>query len=117
MARQAQVVDPCGQGGAPFGEAQAGHGETQRMNCWTKAQMKPILPVCCFCDKAQGDTRSEAGKGLWQDLQIYMVSRKLRPEDITFAYTCCRDCLKDDPRANAFRTRLSHSGSPVLDNR
>jgi hypothetical protein len=77
-------------------------------------ELKSILPVCCFCDKVRDDTRSEATQGLWQDLQIYMVLRKLRPEDIVFAYTCCRDCLKDDPRAIAFRTRWGQSSSSAV---
>lgn len=83
------------------------------MHC--SEELKPILPVCCFCDKVRDDTRSATTQGLWQDLQIYLVLRKLRPEDIVFAYTCCRDCLKDDPRAIAFRTRWSQSSSSAVD--
>lgn len=78
-------------------------------------ELQSILPVCCFCDKVRDDTRSEGAQGLWQDLQIYMALYELRPEDIVFAYTCCRDCLKDDPRAIAFRTRWSHSSSSTRD--
>jgi hypothetical protein len=84
------------------------------MHC--SSEIQSILPVCCFCDKVRDDTRNEAGQGLWQDLQIHMVMRKLRLEDIVFAYTCCRDCLKDDPRAVAFRRRWSRSSSSVRDN-
>jgi hypothetical protein len=84
------------------------------MHC--ESEMKPMLQVCCFCDKVRDDTRSEDAQGLWQSLQIYMVLRKLRAEDVAFAYTCCRDCLKDDPRAIGFRTRRSQSRSSVLDN-
>jgi hypothetical protein len=86
------------------------------MSCQTEALMKQILPVCCFCDKVRDDTRSEAAQGLWQDWQVYMVSQKLRPEALPLAYTCCRDCLKHDPRAIAFRTRLSRSSSSALEN-
>jgi hypothetical protein len=85
------------------------------MHC--SSEIKPILPVCCFCDKVRDDARNETAHGLWQDLQLYMVLRKLRPEDIVIAYTCCRDCLKRDPRAIAFRRRCSQSLSSVLDNR
>lgn len=108
VARQAQGVDPCSQGASLFVEAQAGHREIQPMNCWTEAQIKPILPVCCFCQKIRDDTGTEVGQGIWQDLQVYLVARKLRSEDISFSHTYCRACLKDDPRAIA----LTHSEEP-----
>jgi hypothetical protein len=76
--------------------------------------MKPMVPICCFCEKVRDDGRNEATHGLWQDFKVYMVLHKLRPEDIIFTYTCCRDCLKDDPRAIAFRTRESHSSSSLF---
>ncbi len=79
-------------------------------------KMKSMLSVCCFCDKVRDDTRSEAVQGLWQDLQIYMGLRKLRREDIVFAYTCCRDCMNDDPGATAFRARWSQSSVSILQN-
>ena len=78
-------------------------------------ELKSILPVCCFCDKVRDDTRSEIAQGLWRDFQNYMASNKLRPEDIAVAYTCCRDCLNDDPRAIAFRARWNRSGSSARD--
>lgn len=84
------------------------------MHC--PSEIQAILPVCCFCDKVRDGTRNDATQGLWQDLQIYLILRKVRPEDIVFAYTCCRDCLKDDPRAIAFRRRWSRSSSFALDN-
>lgn len=71
--------------------------------------MNLILPVCCFCEKV----RDDAGEGQWQDMKIYKVSRGLRPLDTVFAYGCCPDCLTDDPRAIAFRTRRRQSGSPL----
>ena len=77
----------------------------------SESEIKPMLRVCCFCDRVENDTRNQAAPDPWQDLQSYMVSRKLRPEHIIFAYTCCRDCLKDDPQAIAFRTRWSDSSS------
>jgi hypothetical protein len=79
--------------------------------------MKKILPICCFCEKVRDDAGTEAGEGLWQDMKIYMVSRGLRPLTTSFAYGCCPDCLTDDPRATAFRTRRSQSGSSIYDNR
>ncbi len=72
--------------------------------------MKQILPVCCFCQKVRDDTGTEAGRGVWQNLENYLVARKLRPDDINCSHTYCDDCLRDDPRAIAFRS------SSVLDN-
>ena len=79
--------------------------------------MKQILPIGCSGEKVQDDARTEAGEGLWQDMKIYTVSRGLRPMNTVFAYGCCPDCLTDDPRAIAFRTRRSQSGSSIRDNR
>lgn len=76
--------------------------------------MKPTVSVCCFCDKVRDDGRNETTQRLWQELQVYTVLHKLRPEDIIIVYTCCRGCLKDDPRAIAFRTRWSQSSSAVF---
>ncbi len=75
--------------------------------------MKQILPICCFCEKVRDDAETGAGEGLWQDMKVYMVSRGLRPLKTAFAYGCCPDCLTDDPRAIAFRTRRSRSGSSI----
>lgn len=80
--------------------------------------MNQILPICCFCEKVHDDARTEAGEGLWQDMKISMVSRGLGPMNTIFAYSCCPDCLTDDPRAIAYRTRRSRqSGSSIRDNR
>jgi len=76
--------------------------------------MNSIVPICCFCEKVRDDGRHEATHGLWHDLKVSMVLHKLRPEDIVFAYSCCRECLKHDPRAIAFRTRASHSRSSTV---
>ena len=79
--------------------------------------MKEILPICCFCEKVRQDEGTGLGEGLWQEMKSHMVSRGLRPLDTVFAYSCCPDCLTEDPRASAFRTRRSHSGSPIRENR
>jgi hypothetical protein len=79
--------------------------------------MSQILPICCFCEKVHDDTRTEVGEGLWQDMKISAVSGGLRPQNTIFAYSCCPDCLTDDPGAIAFRTRRSHSGSSMHENR
>ena len=79
----------------------------RRMEAW----MKEVLPICCFCEKVRDDAGSEAGEGLWQDMKSHMGSRGLRPLNTIFAYSCCPDCLTDNPHASTFRTRRSHSGS------
>lgn len=89
----------------------------QPMNRRMEAWMKEILPICCFCEKVRDDAGTEAGEGLWQDMKSHMVSRGLRPLNTILAYGCCPDCLTDDPRAIAFRTRSSRSGSFVRENR
>lgn len=75
--------------------------------------MKEVLPICCFCEKVRDDAGTGAGEGIWQD----MKSRELRPLDTIFSYGCCPDCLADDPRAVAFRTRRSRSGASLRANR
>ena len=77
--------------------------------------MKQILPVCCFCKKIRDDRGTEAGQGVWQNLENYLAARKLRPEDITFSHTYCDGCLRDDPRAIALRTQFRQPVSSVLD--
>lgn len=70
-----------------------------------------MVLVCCFCDKI----RDQSTQSLWHDLQAYeayTVSRNVKREDTILSYTCCRDCLQDDPRAITFRTRRSHSRAP-----
>ena len=67
-----------------------------------------MLLVCCFCDKV----RDQSTQSLWHDWHADTISRSLRREDAILSYTCCRDCLQDDPRAIAFRTRRSHSCAP-----
>ncbi|MGA6825976.1 hypothetical protein ACO9S2_00035 [Nitrospira sp. NS4] len=79
--------------------------------------MKPILPICCICEKARDDEGTGAGEGLWQEMKPDMVLRGLRTQTTIFAYGCCPDCLTDDPQASAFRARGSQSGSSICDNR
>ena len=75
--------------------------------------MKQILRICCFCEKVHDGARTEAGEGLWQDRKIYTVSRGLRPLNTIFAYSCCSDCLTDEPDAIAFRSRRSQPGTSI----
>ena len=61
--------------------------------------------------------RTEAGKELWQDMKIYKVLRGLRPLNTIFAYSCCSDCMTNEPHAIAFRLGRSQSNSSIRDNR
>ena len=79
--------------------------------------MKQILRICCFCEKVHDGARADAAEGLWQDMKIYTASRGRRPLNTVFAYSCCSDCLTDEPHAIAFRLRRSQSGSSIHDNR
>lgn len=79
--------------------------------------MKQILRICCFCEKVQDGARTDAGEGLWQDRKFYTVSRGLRLLNTVFAYSCCSDCLTDEPDAIAFRSRRSQSGASIRANR
>jgi hypothetical protein len=79
--------------------------------------MKQKLLICCFCEKVHDGERTEAGARLWQDMKIYTASRGLRPLNTIFVYSCCSDCLTDEPHAIAFRSRRSQSTSSIRDNR
>lgn len=65
-----------------------------------------MLLVCCFCDQVRDESM---GHGHWRELHVYMGSRTSKREDTILSYTCCHNCLQDDPRAIAFRTRQSDS--------
>ncbi len=75
--------------------------------------MKQILRICCFCEKVHDGERTETGEGLWQDMKIHTVSRGRKPLNTIFVYSCCSDCLLDEPHAIAFRSRRSQSGSSI----
>jgi hypothetical protein len=79
--------------------------------------MKQILRICCFCEKVHDGATTEAGKGVWQDRKFYTVSRGLRPLNTIFAYSCCSNCLTNEPDAIAFRSRRSQSGASIRANR
>jgi hypothetical protein len=55
--------------------------------------MRPIVAMCCFCEKLRDDTGTEPGRGLWQDFKFYMARHMLRPEEVMFSHTYCPDCL------------------------
>jgi hypothetical protein len=75
--------------------------------------MEQILRICCFCEKVHDGARTEAGEGLWQEKKISTVSHGLRPLNTILAYSCCSDCLTDEPHAIAFRSRRSQSGASI----
>ena len=77
----------------------------------------PVLLVCCFCDHVREDSRTRPAHNLWEDSQGDRVAGQMRPQNAMFVYSCCRKCLTDDPRAIAFRTRRSQSGSSIPDTR
>ena len=79
--------------------------------------MEQILRICCFCEKVHDGARTEAGEGLWQDMKLYTVSRGLKSLNAIFAYSCCSDCLTDEPHAMAFRSRRSESAASIHENR
>jgi hypothetical protein len=71
-----------------------------------------MLLVCCFCDQIRDESM---GHGHWRE-QLYgsMGSRTPKREETVLSYTCCHNCLKDDPGAIAFRARQSPSHASVL---
>ena len=79
--------------------------------------MKQILRICCFCEKVHDGASTETSEGLWQDMKSYTGSRELTTLNTIFAYSCCSDCLTDEPHAIAFRSRRSQSGSSIHDHR
>jgi hypothetical protein len=72
-----------------------------------RSEDDPMLHVCCFCDNVCDDATAPARR---EDFRVYMRSRKLNREDTVLSYTCCAECLLDDPQATAFRTRQRRSG-------
>jgi hypothetical protein len=55
--------------------------------------MRPIVAMCCFCEKVRDDTGTESGGGLWQDFKYYMARHMLRPEEVMFSHAYCPGCL------------------------
>jgi len=70
-----------------------------------------MLMVCCFCDEVRDESM---GHGQWRELHVYIGSLASKREDTIVSYTCCHNCLQDDPRAIAFRTRQSRSNTSVF---
>ncbi len=55
--------------------------------------MKPVVAICCFCQRVRDDVGSEVGEGFWQEFRNYMAMHNLRPEEIEFSHTYCPSCL------------------------
>jgi hypothetical protein len=68
-----------------------------------------MIRVCCFCDKIHDEAI-----GVWQHQRRH-ASAYVSEGSVILSYTCCRQCLDADPRANVFRARQSQScGSQQL---
>jgi hypothetical protein len=70
-----------------------------------------MLLVCCFCDQVRDESM---GHGHWRELYESMGSRSLKREETVLSYTCCHNCLQDDPGSIAFRTRQRPSHASVF---
>lgn len=68
--------------------------------------MDSFVPICCFCSKVRDDTNMEVGKGLWVDLSIYAISRKLPlSHGFVFSHGYCPDCVAHyDERLAVYRS-------------
>jgi hypothetical protein len=68
--------------------------------------MDNFIPICCFCSKVRDDTNMEVGKGLWVDLSIYAIGRKLTlRHGFVFSHGYCPDCVAHyDERLAAYRS-------------
>jgi hypothetical protein len=55
--------------------------------------MRPIVAMCCFCEKVRDDRGTEPGGVLWQDFTIYMSIHMLKPEEVMFSHGYCPGCL------------------------
>lgn len=70
-----------------------------------------MLLVCYFCDQVRDESM---GHGHWRELYGSMGSRTPKREETVLSYTCCDNCLQDDPGAIAFRTRQRPSHASVF---
>lgn len=55
--------------------------------------MRQVVAICCFCEKVRDDRGMEPGQGLWQEFKMYMVTYRLRPDEVMFSHTYCPACL------------------------
>jgi len=70
--------------------------------------MKPIVAMCCFCEKVRDDIGTEPGGGLWQDFKFYLARHMLRPKEVVFSHMTCPACLSYYRDFLASQQRASH---------
>lgn len=57
------------------------------------AIMKPVVVICCFCQRIRGDLGLEGGAGLWYEPQLYLAMHSLGTEDFHVSQSYCPSCL------------------------
>lgn len=55
--------------------------------------MKPVVVICCFCERIRGDLGPEGGAGLWYEPHRYLARHSLGAEDFQVSQTYCHSCL------------------------
>jgi len=55
--------------------------------------MKPMVAICCFCERIRGDLGPEGGAGLWHEPHLYLARHSLYAEDFQVSQTYCPSCL------------------------
>ncbi len=57
--------------------------------------MRPIVAICCFCQKLRDDSDSKPGTGPWGEVAVFLKMHGLKIEDIQFSHGYCPSCLAD----------------------
>jgi hypothetical protein len=55
--------------------------------------IKPVVVICCFCQRIRGDLGPEGGTGLWHEPHLYLATHSLGAEDFQVSETYCPFCL------------------------
>lgn len=55
--------------------------------------MKPVVVICCFCQRIRGDLGPEGGVGLWHEPHLYLRMHGLEGENFQVSETYCQSCL------------------------
>jgi hypothetical protein len=55
--------------------------------------MKPIVAICCSCQKLRDDADAKPGEGLWWEVPAYLAMRELTIGDIQLSHGYCPSCL------------------------
>jgi hypothetical protein len=73
--------------------------------------MKPIVAICCCCQKLRDDAGSKPGEGVWCDVPEYLAMRELTIGDIQLSHGYCPSCLASYRNVLAYPNRAAaHSG-------